>query len=405
MRSISSTGMSWIAVRPDVDEPTRTPSTRNSTWSDSAPRMNNVDNLPAPPWLTRLMPARPRSSSGSECACVRSISLRSITSTAASESSTVMAVRVPVTTTRSSSCEDAASCASANEEDRDSANATAPAREGRNMGTTLQRARPRAFGAGKLHQGSEADGGGVRVATPRPHDALRIATSRAPWPVSGLARRIAWLTPRFAAFAPSRANAQWRLRRPVALTVAGAAPELRSVGIAHRLPVSTLALPSRAAPRSPRSGRQCSVNASGWCRSVFAGGLVEQPERGRRVLGVCHLGGGDGRGGGPVARRRQQRGGGVGGKDEFAAARLGHVLPMAIEQGAFQRIQQVEAGLEAGALHAHEGIDRADRFQVLARAQAHLAQPGRTLRADVPQLHRAHPNVSRNRRAISSSPS
>ena len=103
MRSISSTGRSCNAVRPEVAEPTRTPSIRNRVWSDSAPRMNSVVSLPRPPWLTSEMPARPRSSSGSERAWLRSICSRSITSTAASESSTVIAVRVPVTTTVSRS--------------------------------------------------------------------------------------------------------------------------------------------------------------------------------------------------------------------------------------------------------------------------------------------------------------
>ena len=99
-------------VRPEAGDPTRTPSIRNSVWSDSVPRRNSVDSLPSPPWLTRVMPARPRSSSGSERALLASICARSITSTAASAASAVVAVRVAVTTTLSRSVA-SSPCASA----------------------------------------------------------------------------------------------------------------------------------------------------------------------------------------------------------------------------------------------------------------------------------------------------
>src|SRR3546814_13091223 len=63
-------------------------------------------------------------------------------------------------------------------------------------------------------------------------------------------------------------------------------------------------------------------------------------------------------------------------------------LPVTVLQGAFERVQQVEAGFEAGALDAHEGFQRAGFGQVLGRAQADLAQPGGALRADVAHLQR-----------------
>jgi hypothetical protein len=65
--------------------------------------MNSVVSLPRPPWLTSEMPARPRSSSGSERACAAFDLLAVDDFDRASESSTVIAVRVPVTTTVSRS--------------------------------------------------------------------------------------------------------------------------------------------------------------------------------------------------------------------------------------------------------------------------------------------------------------
>jgi hypothetical protein len=76
------------------------------------------------------------------------------------------------------------------------------------------------------------------------------------------------------------------------------------------------------------------------------------------------------------------------------AARLGDVLPVAIEDRALERVQQVQARAEAGALDAHEGRERAHRLQVLERAHAGLAQPGHRLRADVAQLRGGHASDS-----------
>src|SRR5690606_35197412 len=71
----------------------------------------------------------------------------------------------------------------------------------------------------------------------------------------------------------------------------------------------------------------------------------------------------------------------------------------------FDRVQQVEAGFEAGALDPHEGVDGAGGGEVLARAQADLAQPCRGLGADVAQARRrAHATASTQARAIASRP-
>src|SRR5690606_1876 len=85
----------------------------------------------------------------------------------------------------------------------------------------------------------------------------------------------------------------------------------------------------------------------------------------------------------------------------------GHVLPVAVAQRALERVEQVEAGLEAGALDAHERLERPGARQVLGGLQAHLAQPCGRLRSDVAQLERrrAHvPSDSTYTRAISSRP-
>ena len=102
-RSISEIGRSWNETRPEVAEPTRTPSISTSTWSDSLPRTNIVVSLPSPPWLAMLMPARPRSRSASDVAWARRISSRVMISTGASAASAVTAVRVAVTMMSSSS--------------------------------------------------------------------------------------------------------------------------------------------------------------------------------------------------------------------------------------------------------------------------------------------------------------
>src|SRR5690606_33005387 len=101
---------------------------------------------------------------------------------------------------------------------------------------------------------------------------------------------------------------------------------------------------------------------------------------------------------------RQCAGGGFVLGDQLLAARLGHFLPMAAKQCPFQRIEQVEAGLEAGAAHLDEGADRTGRGQVLGAAQAYLAQPCRALGADVAQLQRAHFKAPTNAPTMASSP-
>src|SRR5690348_642326 len=98
MRWIWSTGMSWIAVRPALAEPTRIPSTSTSTWSPSVPRRNSEDCLPGPPLLLIAMPGVTFSRSCSDDGCNRSIWLRVITVTGTSVASWVCAVRVAVTT-------------------------------------------------------------------------------------------------------------------------------------------------------------------------------------------------------------------------------------------------------------------------------------------------------------------
>src|SRR5690606_36893172 len=78
-------------------------------------------------------------------------------------------------------------------------------------------------------------------------------------------------------------------------------------------------------------------------------------------------------------------------------------LPMAVLQRTLERIQQVERGLETGAAHAQERLDRARAAQVLAAVQADLSQQGRGLGADVAQAG-GHFSDSRNTPATASSP-
>src|SRR5690606_31488687 len=110
------------------------------------------------------------------------------------------------------------------------------------------------------------------------------------------------------------------------------------------------------------------------------------------------------RGGRLAARRRQFRDRGFRGGHQLRPARFGHLLPVAVLERALDRVQQVEPRLEAGAAHAHVGLDRAGRGEVLVRAQADLAQPRRRLRPDVAQLARAHCSDSTQAAAIASSP-
>ncbi len=62
------------------------------------------------------------------------------------------------------------------------------------------------------------------------------------------------------------------------------------------------------------------------------------------------------------------------------------VGPVAVINGTGHRIEQVEAGPEAGALDLEEGLDRADAEQILGRAHADLTQPCRRFRTYVADL-------------------
>src|SRR5687768_1752337 len=83
-----------------------------------------------------------------------------------------------------------------------------------------------------------------------------------------------------------------------------------------------------------------------------------------------------------------------------------HLLPVAVEQGPFQRVEQVHAGLEAGALHAHECIHGAGRLQVRTRAQTDLAEPGGALGSHIAELvgGGSHGNDCINAKASASRP-
>ena len=177
MRSICASGMSCSEVRPDVDDPTRMPSTRNNVWSDSVPRRNSVLSLPMPPWLTMVMPARPRSSSGSERALLASSCSRPITSTAANAASAVIAVRVAVTTRLSRSF--ASSLCARASEGKDKASARALKRSGvlRHCMTVLRRARPRAQQEGRLRNTREQGRAMQETTCATSRNARRIATN------------------------------------------------------------------------------------------------------------------------------------------------------------------------------------------------------------------------------------
>ena len=70
------------------------------------------------------------------------------------------------------------------------------------------------------------------------------------------------------------------------------------------------------------------------------------------------------------------------------AACLGHFLPVAVLQRAFQRVEHVEARFEAGTLDPHECVHRPCTDQVGLRAQPHLAQPGGGFGTDVAHFQR-----------------
>ena len=61
----------------------------------------------------------------------------------------------------------------------------------------------------------------------------------------------------------------------------------------------------------------------------------------------------------PALGLRQQRDLALGLAHQLCPARVGDVLPVAVEDRAFQRVKQVQAGAEAGALDAHERGERA----------------------------------------------
>src|SRR5690606_19039889 len=100
--------------------------------------------------------------------------------------------------------------------------------------------------------------------------------------------------------------------------------------------------------------------------------------------------------------------GGIHGGQQRRAAVVVEFAPVAVLQRAFDGVEQVQAGSEAGALDLEEGIDRADLAQVIQAAQADLAQPGRGLGADVSDLfiaaHAAFSRVSSQAAAIASRP-
>src|SRR6478672_1242477 len=404
MRSICASGMSCSEVRPEVDEPTRMPSMRNRVWSDSVPRRNRVLSLPMPPWLTIVMPARPRSNSGSDRALLASSCSRSMTSTAASAASTVIAVRVAVTTRLSRSLA-SRSCAKARAGtdsagiEQASASAAVRKRVLRDCMTVLRRARPRAQQGRAVATRRKTDGRMKKrmrdVAQCPPHRNLT-----APGPVSGLAGGTQRRSRPRSRLAPSHAciesmRAQWRMPGLSRLPLRGQ----RRAGCAGRV---VTGFPFQSFGEKPSDHPEArAVYAAHWdkrkgnlgtnrrLRGLFgdvraAAIIIEQAERGH--AGVFVLGGGDRPGGRATTRRRQQRDGGLGSLHQLGTARFRHFLPMAVLQRPFQRIQQVEAGLEAGPADFHEGIDGTDRGHVFQRTQPDLAQPGSGFRADIAQL-------------------
>src|SRR5690606_30815085 len=87
-----------------------------------------------------------------------------------------------------------------------------------------------------------------------------------------------------------------------------------------------------------------------------------------------------------VAWCRQPGDGGLGGFDQFGPPFGRDVLPVAIVQRTFDRIEQVERRFETGALDAHEGLHRPRFRQVLPRAEPDLSQPRLRLGPDVAKL-------------------
>src|SRR5690606_30043988 len=409
MRSTWSTGRSWNAVSPALTEPTRTPSISTSTWSASAPRMNTLLSLPWPPWLPMSMPARPRSRSVRLRAWLRTISSWSMTWAGKRLSASATWVRVAVTTTSSRSVAAAPSATANGGMDRTPATASAMIRDC--IGTLLLRAHPRTRNKVEARTtctgprgscavtrvrvpacealasvcGEEGGGRGVGVghapaSPPRCPPHHNRTGSMDPCSVAGL-RTCEWesLTP---AAAPSRGPrcgaGQWRMRwRELAYRCGGSAGMVVA-HVARRISPASRFNPLAQAAGSPRSGEDCTPWAgdatatvritcgSGHGRDAFdlqqehrghgrshksrsVVGVVEQLLR-RRVVLVLHHGRGHRRGGRAVARWRELGDGGFGLFDQFDAALVGYFLPVAIPQRPFERIEQVEAGLEAGTL-------------------------------------------------------
>src|SRR5690606_21342340 len=217
-----------------------------------------------------------------------------------------------------------------------------------------------------------------------------------PWPVSGLASEAC-----ASAFAPSHADAQWRVASArLAYRCGGSAGMAASWNATTASPASRFS-PAGERPRATTKRRPLYGNGAqeglpgpgrtrpgSDARSVeaiaAAGWLVEEAGQGGVVLAL-HPGVRDRRGVRGAARRRQLRDGGSDLGHQLLAAFLRDVLPVAVLEGALERVEHVEARPEPGALDAHEGLDRAGGLQVLARAQSDLAQPGRGLGADVAQ--------------------
>lgn len=82
-------------------------------------------------------------------------------------------------------------------------------------------------------------------------------------------------------------------------------------------------------------------------------------------------------------------------RTHLRAARFGHLLPMAAEQGAFQRVEQIQAGFEARALDLHEGADGTGRHQIVLGTNTHLTEPCGRLGTHVRQLALTHRKDSR----------
>src|SRR5690606_18203118 len=191
---------------------------------------------PRPPVLPTSMPERPRSSSIRSRAWLRSISARSITWAGTRLSASSISLRVPVTSTVSRSV--AAASARAlpvnASEGRNRTAATAAGRE-RCIRVSIARTPAYAQGFGSREEKGRAAGihAGIAAATPSASQPVDFA--------AGLRTRARGIDA--SAVAPSHAWAQWRMRRPDALTVAGAVPgwpRRMSRRRRHRLPVSAL---------------------------------------------------------------------------------------------------------------------------------------------------------------------